>query len=210
MQRSRVRRAKRPAAAPRPGAEGTPANGKMTRAEKRAANKAAWAAVRRVPKLDNNGERKRPVDYTPELGQQICDLVAEGNDVATICRMPGMPTDRAVRKWAREHEEFGVALEAAREHRANVLFDSLSELTEDIRSGKVPHNQGRATFDVLRFRIQQDGRRRYGERPAQLDVKVGVGIQAVDTTEWIKGILASANPTNAIPLLPPKKPEPLE
>ena len=48
-------------------------------------------------------------------------------------------------------------------------------------------------------------------KPVAVDVKVGVGIQGgqVDTAQWIQGVLAGADRTNVVPLLPPRK-EPAE
>ena len=61
------------------------------------------------------GPRKaRPVRWSPELGQVICERLASGTPEAALCRAPGMPSVQAVRKWARREPEFGAAYEAAK------------------------------------------------------------------------------------------------
>ncbi len=157
--------------------------------------------------------RKAPrpaVHYSVELGKRICDLIAEGGSIPKICMMPGMPTERSLWNWERQHEEFAKEIEQARERRADAQFEALAELTEDVRTGKLAPNEGRVVFDMMKFRIQQDGRRRYADRPVAVDVKVGVGIQGqIDTQKWIEGVLAGTDRTNVVPLLPHKR-EPSE
>jgi hypothetical protein len=53
--------------------------------------------------------------YTPELAETICRRIAEGESLRAICRDPGMPTEGAVRAWARSNQGFGVQYRTARE-----------------------------------------------------------------------------------------------
>jgi hypothetical protein len=159
-----------------------PKKGKGKRAQPPAVDTAAVANGEAAPATKARKAPKPPVNYTTALGQRICDLIAEGGSIPKICAMPGMPTERCLWNWERRHEDFAKAIEQARERRGNATFEKLAALEEDIKAGKVPPNEARVMFDLMKFRIQQDNRRRYSDRPVAVDVKVGVGVQAVDTS----------------------------
>ena len=47
------------------------------------------------------GAKGRPSVYTPELGQAICELLAEGMTLKAICRTDDTPVaESTVRSWA--------------------------------------------------------------------------------------------------------------
>ncbi len=47
----------------------------------------------------------RPTLYTEELGPRICELLAEGNTLSSICKEhPELPSERTIRRWALDAE----------------------------------------------------------------------------------------------------------
>lgn len=57
----------------------------------------------------------RPTDYTPELGDKICEGIANAISLVTICKQEGMPDPRSVYRWRRIHSEFSQNYASARE-----------------------------------------------------------------------------------------------
>src|SRR5262245_514457 len=86
------------------------------KAAKKAANRAAWAAR---ASLKPKKPIKPAVPYSPEIADEICERIALGESLSTICAEEGMPRARAVMRWQREREEFERALDLARQHRAD-------------------------------------------------------------------------------------------
>jgi hypothetical protein len=187
------------------------------KAKAKAKPAAPKAGSRTLSDVVANGEaaaksRKAPraaVHYTPELGKKICDLIAEGGSIPKICAMPGMPSDRALWNWERQHEDFAKAIEQARERRADARFEAIAALAEEVRVGTLGHAEGRLVIDTWKYLASKDAPRRYGDKPVSVDVKVGVGIQGqVDTAQWIRGVLGvedSSKGSNVVALLPPKE-----
>jgi len=61
--------------------------------------------------------------YTPELAQRICERLAEGEPLDSICRDDDMPSASTVRRWAIERDDF-----AADSARAYALgYETLAE-----------------------------------------------------------------------------------
>ncbi len=79
----------------------------------------------------------RPTKYNREIAGEICDLLAEGRTLISICASDSMPTARAVYRWKR-HEEFGkefsLMLAGAREDQAWHLFEETLQIADDAPS----------------------------------------------------------------------------
>lgn len=76
--------------------------------------------------------------FTRDLADTICERLAEGESLRTICESEGMPTERAVRDWALEdieksedYEGFGSQYARAREIGYLKLADELIDIADD-------------------------------------------------------------------------------
>lgn len=71
-------------------------------------------------------------DYTPELATLICDELASGRTLRSVCRDPGMPHESTVRKWANEDREgFHTQYTRAREIGYHAMADETVEIADD-------------------------------------------------------------------------------
>src|SRR3954471_18390830 len=69
--------------------------------------------------------------YTPQLAERICKRIAEGESLRAICRDPGMPTEGAVRAWARDNrDEFRSRYRLARELQLEYWADQIVEIAD--------------------------------------------------------------------------------
>lgn len=68
--------------------------------------------------------------FCDETAQAIIDRVCEGEALIAVCRDPDMPVAATVYKWRRDQPEFGRALAAAFELRAEGFFERGWEMAE--------------------------------------------------------------------------------
>lgn len=68
-------------------------------------------------------KRGRPTLFTPELAQEICHRLSNGEPLAAICRRSGMPHPTTVRDWQDRDESFSLAIARARQ----IGFDAIAE-----------------------------------------------------------------------------------
>ncbi|WP_337187570.1 transposase [Phenylobacterium sp.] len=87
----------------------------------------------------------RPSLYSPELAQEICVRLADGEPLAEICRSDGMPHPSTVRRWASDNEALSLAIADARE-------DGEERITADIRK-TARGEPGYSTGDVIRDKL---------------------------------------------------------
>jgi terminase small subunit-like protein len=75
----------------------------------------------------------RPSDYTPELAERICELIAttpRGLDF--LCaKHDDLPSPRTIDNWLNRHEEFLRLYLRARERQADLLADETLEIADD-------------------------------------------------------------------------------
>ena len=93
----------------------------------------------------------RPTDYSQELADKICERIADGESLRSICRDDEMPGTSAVCKWLGKYPEFAEQYAHARELQADALFDDCLAIAD----GK---NDTPST-DIQERRLQVDTRK---------------------------------------------------
>lgn len=69
--------------------------------------------------------------YTEAIGLEICEQVTAGKVLATICADEGMPSSRTVLRWLRDHPEFAVIYDRARQSRADAWAEEIIQISDD-------------------------------------------------------------------------------
>jgi len=121
----------------------------------------ARAAARFAAGRDNRG---RWSTYTPEIGEEICRRMADGESLKAIGRDPAMPCAATILNWARQYPAFGDAYALARAQMADVLFDEAREVALAATPQTVWAE--RLRFDVIRWMTARMAPKKYCERVA--------------------------------------------
>ena len=75
-----------------------------------------------------NKKMGRPTDYIKELGDKICNLLANGKSLKSICEGEDMPDKSSVYKWLREDKDFSNNYTQATLDRTEAQLEELNEL----------------------------------------------------------------------------------
>lgn len=73
----------------------------------------------------------RPSSFTQEIADQICERLADGESLRSICGEDGMPAKSTVFKWLNEQKAFSDQYARARETQADSLFDEILSIADD-------------------------------------------------------------------------------
>lgn len=76
----------------------------------------------------------RPSDYTPEIADLICERIADGESLRSICSEAEMPSKSMVFRWLAAHDEFRDQYARAREAQADALADEMLDIADDGRN----------------------------------------------------------------------------
>jgi hypothetical protein len=122
----------------------------------------------------------RPSDYSPELADAICQRLIEGESLRAICRDDGMPSASTLFAWLDKNEDFRSRYARARDIQAELGFDSIQEVAEDI-AGDVQRDKLR--IETMRWRLSKLLPKKYGDKIEQTHQGPGGGpvmISSVD------------------------------
>lgn len=151
--------------------------------------------------------RKPPVEYSPELGRAVCDLIAEGETLTDICNLPGYPAVRDVARWRTDVDEFAAAFAIARDTRADIRVDGIAKTIKEMRKGEVDHQTGNAVVNGLKWLAGKDSPRYADKITVDQTIRPGQAEPESEdvTRDWIKRIVAKTavtSATNVIELRP--------
>lgn len=73
----------------------------------------------------------RPSIYTQELADNICEQLALGNSMRTVCAADDMPAMSTVFKWLREDTKFSEQYARAKQESADYMAEELLEIADD-------------------------------------------------------------------------------
>lgn len=91
----------------------------------------------------------RPTTYTQELADKICEELAQGKSMRTVCLPSDMPVCSTVFKWLREHKEFSEQYARAKEESADAMSEDILDIADDGRNDwMVIHNKAGMPIEV--------------------------------------------------------------
>lgn len=118
-----------------------------------------------------------PVRFDLALALRICERMATGESLRSICRSPGFPSEAAVRQWAiADREGFASHYARAREAQMDALAEEILEIADDSARDVVVDENGAEKTNhevVARARLRVDARKwlmskiapkRYGDK----------------------------------------------
>lgn len=108
----------------------------------------------------------RPSSYTPAMADKICAEIACGASVVKACTPANMPTSRTVFRWLTDpaNDQFRQQYARAREARADARFESVDAIMQELRTGKIDHNQARVLLDAIKWQTGKEAPKKYGDR----------------------------------------------
>lgn len=87
-----------------------------------------------MPHTDKQNSRPgRPSDFSQEVTDLICERLADGESLRSICADDDMPGKSTVFGWLADpnHEEFRTKYALAREAQTEALVDEMTEIADD-------------------------------------------------------------------------------
>lgn len=72
----------------------------------------------------------RPTDFTSELADAICERLADGQSLRSICQADDMPNKATVFRWLAADAAFSDQYARARESQADTLFDDMIDIAD--------------------------------------------------------------------------------
>jgi len=88
-------------------------------------------AKKKVAKKKTPKKIGRPTDYTDRLADKICEKVALGQSMRTICALETMPAMTTMFRWLREKDEFRQQYETAKQECAELMVEDMLDIADN-------------------------------------------------------------------------------
>ena len=135
----------------------------------------------------------RSPTYGPEIAEEICRRLAEGETLRSICRDEGMPHASTVVFWVNKDPDFAKRYAHARSQGLDVMAESIVDIADDLTEDP---NSRRVRVDSRKWLLSKMRPDKYGDR-VSLDGKLGLEVN--DLTKIRANVTAVIAATNLPP-----------
>lgn len=106
----------------------------------------------------------RPTIYSQELADKICEQIAQGYSVRTLCSKEGMPATTTFFRWIRENQSFRQQYAYATEERTEAMAEDLLDIADDGSNDLMTIQKGHETYEVENKEVTNRSRLRVDTR----------------------------------------------
>lgn len=106
----------------------------------------------------------RPSKYTDALAREICDRLAIGETIRSICKDDHIPDLSNVMRWLGSNKSFREQYARAREEQADYLAQQIIDISDDSRNDTQQDADGNVIVNhdhIARARLRVDARKWY-------------------------------------------------
>jgi len=111
---------------------------------------------------DGHGNLGRPTIYTDNLADEICDRIAAGESLRTICDDDTMPNRRTVMRWLDANPVFATKHARARKLQADVMDEKILAVAD--ASTNETAQADRVKIAAYQWRAARLDPKKYGDR----------------------------------------------
>ncbi|MFA7278739.1 MAG: hypothetical protein WC100_01430 [Sterolibacterium sp.] len=112
-----------------------------------------------VARIITGNTPKPRAEYTDDIGDAICEEIATGRSLYTVCIDKGLHYTTVLR-WLQKHEDFGANYARARESRADLIADQILDIADDVT---VPSDVARVRIDARKWYAGKLKPKAYGD-----------------------------------------------
>lgn len=98
----------------------------------------------------------RPSEFTQEVADTVCEGIAQGKSIRTVCKGRSMPDITTVYRWLSKYDSFRQQYTHARQTRADARFESIDDVIADLRSGTIDAQQAKVEIDAIKWQCGKE------------------------------------------------------
>ena len=153
----------------------------------------------------------RPTDYTQELVDEICEKIATGDSMRSVCRCDDMPAMTTLFRWLREKEGFKKQYEIATQERTEAMSEDIIDIAdngtndwmkthgkddEGYKQNGETLQRSRLRVDVRKWHMSKMKPKKYGDK-IQQEISDTFGLESLcDFSEYPEYVPEESFPSN--------------
>lgn len=123
---------------------------------------------------DTRRKTGRPTDYTKNMADKICEKIANGRSLRSICAEDGMPPMKTIYRWLEANEEFRHQYARARDKQADYFAEEIIEIADRAEAESAAVSKAKLQIDARKWAASKIAPKKYGDK-TELDVKSSDG-----------------------------------
>ncbi|HFB0060978.1 TPA: hypothetical protein WNB90_001667 [Neisseria gonorrhoeae] len=123
---------------------------------------------------DTKRKLGRPTDYTKDMADKICEKIANGRSLRSICAEDGVPPMKTIYRWLEANEEFRHQYARAREKQADYFAEEIIEIADSAEAESAAVSKAKLQIDARKWAASKIAPKKYGDK-TELDVKSSDG-----------------------------------
>ena len=116
----------------------------------------------------------RPSKYSDEMVENICEKIANGRSLRSICAEDGMPPMKTIYRWLEANEGFRHQYARAREKQADYFAEEIIEIADSAEAESAAVSKAKLQIDARKWAASKIAPKKYGDKQ-ELDVKSSDG-----------------------------------
>jgi hypothetical protein len=104
-----------------------------------------------------------PQEQRDAILTRVCERIAEGESLRTICKDEDMPNRNTINEWIGASPQWATKCALAREAQGDVMDEKQMDTLADMRSGVIDADVGRVEIAVYQWRAKKLRPRVYGD-----------------------------------------------
>lgn len=142
----------------------------------------------------------RPTIYTDKLVFDICEMIANGDSMRSVCRDEAMPAMTTIFRWLKENDEFRAQYEIATQERAEAMNEDIIDIAdnatndwmashgkddEGYRQNGETLQRSRLRVDVRKWHMSKMNPKKYGDKQ-QIEHSGKIGLSDLSDSDLQK------------------------
>ena len=123
---------------------------------------------------DTKRKTGRPSKYSDELAEKICEKIANGRSLRSICAEDGMPPMKTIYRWLEANEEFRHQYARARDKQADYFAEEIIEIADSAEAESAAVSKAKLQIDARKWAASKIAPKKYGDKQ-EIDVKSSDG-----------------------------------
>lgn len=123
---------------------------------------------------DTKRKTGRPTDYTKDMADNICEKIANGRSLRSICAEDGMPPMKTIYRWLEANEEFRHQYARARDKQADYFAEEIIEIADSAEAESAAVSKAKLQVDARKWAASKIAPKKYGDKQ-EIDVKSSDG-----------------------------------
>lgn len=115
-------------------------------------------------KEQENLDKNKPVTYSDELFNTICDRLSEGESLRKICEDAEMPSKSNVLKWIRDSKELQDQYARAKQESSDAWAEEMIDIIKDTKEDSNAIQKARLQIDTMKWLMSKQKPKKYGDK----------------------------------------------